>query len=66
MEVRGPIHASAALPSPRPGDRLPSPVERWLDGPQSRTAHLAEDKTLFPLSVHETRFFGCPARNPVI
>lgn len=66
MEVRGSIHASAALSAPRPGYLPPSPVERWLDGSQSRSAHLAEDKNLLPLSVYKTRFFGCPSRNPVI
>jgi len=60
MEVRGPTHASAVLPSPRPGDRLPSPIERWLGGPQSYTAHLAEDNILLPLLVYETQFLGCP------
>ena len=58
MEVRGPTHVSAALPSPNLGDHLPSPVERWLGGPQSRTAHVEEDKNLLPLLVYETRPFN--------
>jgi hypothetical protein len=41
MEVSGQLHAPAAVPQ---GKRLWYPLDRWLDGPQSRSGRAGEEK----------------------
>jgi hypothetical protein len=58
MEVSGQFHASAAL---FPGKSQGYPLDRKLDGPQSRSGRCGEEKNLFPLPEIEPSLMARPA-----
>jgi hypothetical protein len=59
MEKNGQLYAPAALPH---GKQLPLPLNKRLGGPQSRSGHYGEGKSILPLREIEPRFLGRLAR----
>jgi len=62
MEVRGQLHALAALPL---GTEPCYPLKKRQSAPQSQSRCFGEKKNFLPLTGTEIQFTGCPDCSPV-